>query len=162
MPNDGIEKFRFEGHLMPPGKPRARVSVIGGFAEDDLPRLDIEVFSLGDRDERARAACLALGGPENVRWIENERMEDGHLELVGMRNFSSASTSHGHVSMAFDVWAMQRGIHLNKETMDRKFNVVVWVRRQRRDQLAELSRSSTDRLQIVFWGADADAIVRLP
>jgi hypothetical protein len=125
MPNDGIEKFRFEGYLVPPGKPRARVSVIGGFAEDELTRLDLEIFFLGDRDERARAACLALIGPENVRWIENERMEDGHLELVGMRNFSSTSTSHGHVSMTLDVWALQRGIHMNKEMLDRKFNVVV-------------------------------------
>jgi hypothetical protein len=125
MPNDGIEKFRFEGFLVPLGEPRARVSVAGGFADDDLTRLDLEIFFLGDRDERESAACLPWADAENIRWIENERTEEGHLELVGLRNFTSSATQHGQVSMALDVWALQRGIHRNKEAKDRKFNVVV-------------------------------------
>ncbi len=58
-------RLRQSSGCLPPGDSRARVSVVGGLAEDDPTRLDLKVFLVGDREERENAASPMdwPGGP---------------------------------------------------------------------------------------------------
>ncbi len=125
MPTDETESFRFDGQVVLPNGSKASVLVIGGFDDDDLTSLDLELFLYGDEEQRRKVNLLMTMRPEAVRWIESNRADDGHLEVLGINNVSGKHGPHGKQSIELDVSALQRGISETPELEARKLFAVV-------------------------------------